>query len=55
VTILVPLEAASNPSEWPLPRVRSAILQGETMEDRQSTEARTVYNKKSSKIQRKAL
>jgi hypothetical protein len=55
VTMLVPSGATSDPSEWPLPRVRSVISQGETTEGRQSTEAGTVYNKKSSKIQRKAL
>jgi hypothetical protein len=55
VTMLVPPEAASDPSEWPLPRVQSAISQGETTEGRQSTGAGTVHNKKSSKIQRKAL
>jgi hypothetical protein len=55
VTTLVPLRAVSNPSEWPLPCVRPAILQGEATESRQSIRARTVYNKKSAKIQRKAL
>jgi hypothetical protein len=53
--MLVPLRAASDPSEWPLPRVQSAILQGGTTEGRQSTEAGTVHNEESSKIQRKAL
>jgi hypothetical protein len=55
MTILVPPEALSNLSGWPLPRVESAISQGEATEGRQSTEAETVHNKKSSKIQRKAL
>jgi hypothetical protein len=55
VTMLVPPGPASDPSEWPLPRVRSAISQGEATEGGQSTEAGTVHNKKSSKIQRKAL
>jgi hypothetical protein len=55
VTMLVPPGAASDPSEWPLPRVRSAISQGEATEGGQSTGAGTVHNKKSSKIQRKAL
>jgi hypothetical protein len=55
VTILVSLEPASNPSEWPLPRVQSTILQGKATKSGQSTEAETVHNKKSSKIQRKAL
>jgi hypothetical protein len=53
--MLVPLRAVSDPSGWPLPRVRPAISQREATEGRQSTEARTVHNKKSSKIQRKAL
>jgi hypothetical protein len=55
MTILVPPEAVSDPSKWPLPRGRPVISQGEATEGGQSTEARTVYNKKSSKIQRKAL
>jgi hypothetical protein len=55
VTMLVPLRAVSDLSEWPLPRVRSVISQGGTMEGRQSTEAGTVHNEKLSKIQRKAL
>jgi hypothetical protein len=55
VTMLVPLRAVSDPSRWPLPRVRPAISQGEATEGRQSIEARIVYNKESSKIQRKAL
>jgi hypothetical protein len=55
MTILVPPEAVSDPSGWPLPRERPAISQGEATEGRQSIEARTVYNKKLSKIQRKAL
>jgi hypothetical protein len=53
--MLVPPGAASDPSEWPPPRVRSTISQGETTEGRQSTGAGTVHNKKLSKIQRKAL
>jgi hypothetical protein len=55
VTILVPPEAVSDPSGWPLPRERPAISQGEATEGGQSTGAGTVHNKKSSKIQRKAL
>jgi hypothetical protein len=55
VTMLVSSEAASDSSRWPLSRERPAISQEEATEGRQSTEARTVYNKKSSKIQRKAL
>jgi hypothetical protein len=55
VALLVPLRAVSDPFRWSLPRVESAILQGEATEGGQSTEARAVYNKKSSKIQRKAL
>jgi hypothetical protein len=55
MTILVPPEAVSNPFGWPLLHKRPAILQGEATEDRQSIEARTVYNKELSKIQRKAL
>jgi hypothetical protein len=55
MTILVPSEAVSDPSGWPLPRKRPAILQGEATEGGQSTGAGTVHNKKSSKIQRKAL
>jgi hypothetical protein len=55
MTMLVSLETVSNPSRWPLPRERPAILQGEATEGRQSTGAKTVHNKKSSKIQRKAL
>jgi hypothetical protein len=55
MTILVPPRAASDPSEWPLLRARSAISQGEATEDRQSTEAGTVHNKEAFKIQRKAL
>jgi hypothetical protein len=55
MTMLVPLEAISDPSGWPLSRERPAILQGEAIKSRQSTEARTVHNKKLSKIQRKAL
>jgi hypothetical protein len=55
VTMLVSLRPADDPSGWPLPRVRSAISQGEATEGGQSTEAGTVHNKKSSKIQRKAL
>jgi hypothetical protein len=55
MTILVPLRAVSDPSRWPLPRERPAILQGEATEGRQSTGARTVHNEESSKIQRKAL
>jgi hypothetical protein len=55
MTILVSPGPASDPSEWPLPRVRSTISQGEATEGGQSTEARTVHNKESSKIQRKAL
>jgi hypothetical protein len=50
MTILVPPKAASDPSEWPLPRMQSAISQEETTEGRQSTGAGTVYNKESSKI-----
>jgi hypothetical protein len=50
MTILVPLKAISNPSGWPLPREGLAILQGEATKGRQSTEAGTVHNKKSSKI-----
>jgi hypothetical protein len=55
MAMLVPLRAVSDLSRWPLPRVESAISQGEATEGRQSTGARTVYNKESSKIQRKAL
>jgi hypothetical protein len=55
VTMLIPPGPASDPSEWPLPRVQSAISQGEATEGGQSIEAGTVHNKKSSKIQRKAL
>jgi hypothetical protein len=53
--ILVSPEAVSDPSGWLLPRERPAILQGEAMEGGQSIEAGIVYNKKLSKIQRKAL
>jgi hypothetical protein len=53
--MLVPPEAVSDPSGWPPPRERPAISQGEATEGRQSTGARIVYNKESSKIQRKAL
>jgi hypothetical protein len=55
ITMLVSLRAVSDPFKWPLPRVKSAISQGEATEDRQSTEAGIIYNKKSSKIQKKAL
>jgi hypothetical protein len=55
VTMLVSPRAASDPSEWPLPRVRSTISQGGTTEGRQSTGAGTVHKEESSKIQRKAL
>jgi hypothetical protein len=55
VAVLVPARAVSDPSGWPLSRVEPAISQGEATEGRQSTGARTVHNKKSSKIQRKAL
>jgi hypothetical protein len=55
MTMLVSLKAISDLSRRPLPRERPAILQREATEGRQSTEARIVYNKKSSKIQRKAL
>jgi hypothetical protein len=55
MTMLVSLRAASDPSEWPLLRVRSTISQGGTTESRQSTGAGIVYNEESSKIQRKAL
>jgi hypothetical protein len=50
MTMLVPLEAVSDPFGWPLPREKPAISQEEATESRQSTEARTVHNKKSSKI-----
>jgi hypothetical protein len=55
MTMLVPPGAASDPSEWPPSRARSAISQGEATEGRQSTGAGTVHNEESSKIQRKAL
>jgi hypothetical protein len=55
MTMLVPLKAVSDPSGWPPPREGPAISQGEATESRQSTGAGTVHNKKSSKIQRKAL
>jgi hypothetical protein len=55
MTILVSLRAVSDPSGWPLLRVKPAISQGEATEGRQSTGAGTVHNKKLSKIQRKAL
>jgi hypothetical protein len=55
VTALVPLRAVSDPSEWPPPRVRPAISQGEATESRQSIRAGTAYNEESAKIQRKAL
>jgi hypothetical protein len=55
VTILVPSKTVSDPSGWPLSRVRPAISQEEAIKGRQSIEAGTVHNKKSSKIQRKAL
>jgi hypothetical protein len=55
MTMLVPPEALSDLSGWPSPRVGPAISQGEATEGRQSTGAGTVHNKKSSKIQRKAL
>jgi hypothetical protein len=55
MTILVSPEAVSDSSGWPLLRERPVISQEEATEGRQSTGARTVYNKKSSKIQRKAL
>jgi hypothetical protein len=55
VTMLVSPGPMSDPSEWPLSRVQSTILQEEATEGGQSTEAGTVHNKKLSKIQRKAL
>jgi hypothetical protein len=55
VAMLVSPRAVCDSSRWPLPRVGSAISQGEATEGRQSTGAGTVHNKKSLKIQRKAL
>jgi hypothetical protein len=55
MTVLVSLRAVSDPSRWPLPHERPAISQGEAMKSRQSIEAGIVHNKKSSKIQKKAL
>jgi hypothetical protein len=50
VAVLVSLRAVSNPFGWPLLRTEPVILQEEATGDRQSTEARTVYNKELSKI-----
>jgi hypothetical protein len=55
MTMLVPPGAVSDPFRWSLSRVGPAISQGEAIKGRQSTEAGTVYNEESSKIQRNAL
>jgi hypothetical protein len=42
--MLVPLRAVSDPSGWPLSRVKPVILQEEATESRQSTEAGIIHN-----------